>query len=319
MKGWLSKPGAGWWRSEHGVRGGYKVALVLILSFLIIPCLIAIPFGLVFDVLVKFLPLHINADVNLTSHLPKALSKTQFDSQMNYLIHALKDFLASILMFVCVMLSLLIMSRLEGRSIWSYFFNRRGGFKFALIGFACPFVVLSPVVVLIIKSHHANDIIYFVSVFTIFLTCAIIGFQEEFLFRGYIQKNLMYSIGFFPALVVSSLLFGLAHVPNLSYAAIMHQPLETFGYGFEHFCTGVLLCVGLRQTGTLWWPIGFHAAWDFILAWFKPSALLKTHLVSSAHHGFEIIFLFGVFQLILAGLFFIVKRAPRESLGLTAS
>lgn len=319
MKGWLSKPGAGWWRSEYGVRVGYKIALVLILSFLIIPILVSIPIGIIYGVFLKILPSHINVDSNLISHLTKALSNTQFESQMNYLIHTLQGFLTSILSFVCVMLSLLIMSRLEGRSIWSYFFNRRGGFKFALIGFVCPFVILSPVVVLIIKSHHVNDIIYFVSVFTIFLTCAIIGFIEEFLFRGYIQKNLMCSIGFFPALVVSSLLFGLAHVPNLSYAAIMHQPLETFGYGFEHFCSGVLLCVGLRQTGTLWWPIGFHAAWDFILTWFKPSVLLKTHLVSSAHHGFEIIFLFGVFQLILAGLFFIVKRAPRESLGLTAS
>jgi uncharacterized protein len=26
---------------------------------------------------------------------------------------------------------------------------------------------------------------------------------------------------------------------------------------------GLLFCLSLRRTGSLWWAVGFHAAWDW--------------------------------------------------------
>lgn len=327
MTAWLSTPGKGLLRSEHGVRSGYRVAMVLILALLLIPYLLNYLLNyLFFSVLFlfKLIHFHSGSSFNLPHLLfPMKMSVAQITHQLAYILQTLQGFFASVIMFISTMLALWVMARHEGRSIWFYFFNKTGGLKYFPIGIGCAFIVFFPLVIAIFKSHHVVDIPYLFSIFVAVLSCILVGFHEELLFRGYVQKNLMCSMGFFPALIVSSLLFGLAHVPNLSIAMIVHLPFQTLAYTFEHFCSGVLLCVGLRQTGTLWWSIGFHSTWDFIITWYKPEALVKTHLVTSHQHGFHyavaIIFFFGVFQLILAGLFFIVKRAPRESLALTAS
>jgi membrane protease YdiL (CAAX protease family) len=82
----------------------------------------------------------------------------------------------------------------------------------------------------------------------------VIGLQEELLFRGYLQRTLTDGFGFWPASTVTSALFLLGHWTNPGESAIGLAGV---------FAIGVLLCVFLRETGSLWFPIGFHAAWDF--------------------------------------------------------
>jgi uncharacterized protein len=82
---------------------------------------------------------------------------------------------------------------------------------------------------------------------------------EEFSCRGYLLFTLTTGIGFWPGAVLSSLLFGLLHSAN---------PGETLFGCFSAAVFGFLFCVMLRQTGNLWMPTGFHAAYNWGEAFF---------------------------------------------------
>src|SRR6202035_2376049 len=82
----------------------------------------------------------------------------------------------------------------------------------------------------------------------------LVGFFEEFLLRGYSQFTLTRAIGFWPAAVFLSCVFGLIHIrnggeqwPGLLAAAVI----------------GFFFCLTLRRTGNLWFAVGFHATWDW--------------------------------------------------------
>jgi membrane protease YdiL (CAAX protease family) len=80
-----------------------------------------------------------------------------------------------------------------------------------------------------------------------------VGFTEELLFRGYILRNLGERMPLWGALTVSSVLFGLFHGLHASIADLAEITLGGFMLGMLRLATG-----------TLWVPIGLHAAWDFI-------------------------------------------------------
>ncbi len=82
---------------------------------------------------------------------------------------------------------------------------------------------------------------------------------EELTCRGYLLFTLTTGIGFWPAALISSTIFGLLHAGNTGETA------------FGCFSTGVfgfLFCVLLRRTGNLWMPIGFHAAYNWAESFF---------------------------------------------------
>jgi membrane protease YdiL (CAAX protease family) len=81
-----------------------------------------------------------------------------------------------------------------------------------------------------------------------------VGLAEEFAFRGYLQFTLTTGMGFWPAAILLSALFGLAHSAN---------PGETKPGLLSVVCFGLLFCLFLRRTGDLWWAVGFHAGWDW--------------------------------------------------------
>jgi len=82
----------------------------------------------------------------------------------------------------------------------------------------------------------------------------LIALSEEFLFRGYTQVTLAEGIGFWPAAVVLSILFGLVHRMN---------PGENWTGVSNIVLTGLLWAFTIRRTGTLWFAVGWHAAFDF--------------------------------------------------------
>lgn len=319
MRGWLSKPGDNWWRGEAGVKAVYRV-LILIGLYVLIECF----FGWLNKV--GIIPQH--ASIPYPLRVPKNATAYQMSMDVRYFLSAFITFFAEILQFFDVVIPLLIVAWFEGKSIWSCFLNRKKHFRFFLFGFLCAgflriFAYFS------YKFPHCISYEDRISAAVmIFFACCLIGFSEELMFRGYIQKTFESSMGFWSALVVSSLLFGVFHVSNLSFFAIIHHPFLTSSYVFSISCFGVLLCVGLRQMGTLWWPIGFHVAWDFVSKYMQVSgnynSTLPLHLVAGTHRvsgalsptivisvGFV---LFGLFFLVLAALLMLVKRAPRAAL-----
>jgi uncharacterized protein len=108
----------------------------------------------------------------------------------------------------------------------------------------------------------------------------LVGFAEEFLFRGYAQFTLARGIQFWPAALVLSSSFGLIHLRNGG---------EEFSGALAAACIGLFFCLTLRRTGNLWFAVGFHAAWDWGETFFysvPDSGMVSPgHLLSSSLRG----------------------------------
>jgi hypothetical protein len=116
---------------------------------------------------------------------------------------------------------------------------------------------------------------------TLFGVCFIlVGIFEEFSFRGYMQATLGSGIGFWPAAILLSILFGAIHLGNLGEAKIGGLMAGSFG---------LVAAFSLWRTGNLWFPIGMHAAWDWSETYFygvPDSGLIATgRLFNSSSHG----------------------------------
>jgi uncharacterized protein len=108
----------------------------------------------------------------------------------------------------------------------------------------------------------------------------LVGFFEEFSFRGYMQATLGSGIGFWPAAVILAVLFGAAHAGNGGekiYGLVMAGSY------------GLFAAFTLSRTGNLWFAIGDHAAWDWGETYFYSTPdsgiLAKGHLLNSSFHG----------------------------------
>jgi membrane protease YdiL (CAAX protease family) len=101
------------------------------------------------------------------------------------------------------------------------------------------------------------------------LAFILVGFAEEYFFRGYLQFTLTRGfyglaekispshsrlIAFWIAVLTTSLVFGLLHLFN---------PGETAFGIVEVMEIGAVFGYALWRTGSLWWAIGFHATWDW--------------------------------------------------------
>ena len=82
----------------------------------------------------------------------------------------------------------------------------------------------------------------------------VVGLFEEFLNRGYLLYTLACGIGFWPAAFVMSGFFAFGHAFN---------PHETLAGVASVVLFGLLLCLFLRRSGSLWCAVGFHVAYDW--------------------------------------------------------
>ena len=91
--------------------------------------------------------------------------------------------------------------------------------------------------------------------------CVLIGFSEELFFRGILVASIREHHGETLALIVSALLFGLAHSVGsaLHSVPVAYIAFQVFGTAFD----GALYYIALRATGRLWVPIALHALTDF--------------------------------------------------------
>lgn len=155
-----------------------------------------------------------------------------------------------------------VMSKIERRKIGQYGLPfRRGLTKQLWLGLWIGFLASSATLLIIYLLHGvqiASPTIHGMAILTAaaawggaFVLSAI---AEEFLFRGYTQFTLTTGIGFWPAALVLSALFGLVHLSNNG---------ETIIGGLSVVSFGLLLCLFLRRTGTLWCAVGFHIGYDW--------------------------------------------------------
>jgi CAAX protease family protein len=108
----------------------------------------------------------------------------------------------------------------------------------------------------------------------------LVGFFEEYAFRGYLQYTLTSGLGFWPATVLTSLLFFQAHRGN---------PGENWAGLVDVFLAGIVFSVMLWRTGNLWFGVGFHLAWDWAQSFFygvpDSGLITKGHLFEGQSHG----------------------------------
>jgi len=108
----------------------------------------------------------------------------------------------------------------------------------------------------------------------------IVAVEEEFHYRGYGLSTLTKSIGFWPAAIASSAVFGYSHLGNSG---------ENWLGVFNASAGGLLFCLLLRRSGDLWMPIGFHASWDWTQTYFygvpDSGHVLPGHLFSGNFFG----------------------------------
>ena len=92
------------------------------------------------------------------------------------------------------------------------------------------------------------------------LNTALIGLSEEWMFRGVLFQGLRSRLSMWPAILLTSLLFGAVHVLNVITTG---QLAEAAVQAVAAFMSGMLLIALLIRTGSIWVPITYHALWDF--------------------------------------------------------
>ena len=110
-----------------------------------------------------------------------------------------------------------------------------------------------------------------------------VGLSEEFFYRGYLLNALARGMGFWPASLLLSLLFGGAH---------LFKPRESFLDIFNIIAFGLFWCATLKRTGNLWFAIGFHAMSDYadMVVFAEPNTgnngqPLPGHVLNVSLHG----------------------------------
>lgn len=83
-----------------------------------------------------------------------------------------------------------------------------------------------------------------------------VGVAEEFWFRSYFQQTLWKSIGFWPATTVIALIFAAEHY--------FFKPGENVWDVITLVSLSMLLSYTMLRTGTLWFAVGFHIAFDYM-------------------------------------------------------
>jgi membrane protease YdiL (CAAX protease family) len=86
---------------------------------------------------------------------------------------------------------------------------------------------------------------------------ALVGMTEEMMFRGVIFGVTERSLGSKAAIVISALVFSLAHVPNAGISVLAVAVIAAYG---------VLQAALYMKTRRLWVCIGTHVAWNYCVS-----------------------------------------------------
>jgi membrane protease YdiL (CAAX protease family) len=192
-----------------------------------------------------------------------------------------------------------IMSKIEGRPIGVYGLggHRKAARFFAGLGWGVLFLsllvlILSKTGVLLIDRRllFGSDILRYGAIWLVgFLFVALL---EEYLVRGYIQYTLTrgvaaiyrlvfktshsHDLGFWTAALILSFIFGFGHGHNPG-----ESPIGLLSAG----SIALVFCLTLWRTGSLWWAVGLHAAWDwsqsFLYGVADSGTFVKFHLLAS--------------------------------------
>jgi uncharacterized protein len=202
--------------------------------------------------------------------------------------HLWEDFYGETISLAGALISTMILSRIDGRRFGAYGLPQSHAFgRLFWIGAVWGLAWITALLLLMHSAHvfdfgsialHGKRLLRF-AVFwaTNFL---IVALFEEAVFRGYFQFALSERVGFWPTAVLGSAFFGGVHLFNK-----LETPIGALGAGL----IGLFLCLTLHRTGSLWFAVGFHAAWDwgetFLYGVPDSGTTAPGHLLSPTVHG----------------------------------
>ena len=188
---------------------------------------------------------------------------------------------------VSVLLATIFMARVEQRPAFSYGFGGRKAFVGFVSGLFFGFLAISAFVGALAKAGllkldgrllHGSAIWSNALGWALFFV--VVALFEEGFYRGYLQLTLSRGIGFWWGALLINALFGYSHGTNPG-----ETPVGLFSAG----AIGLVLCLTLWYTGSLWWALGFHAAWDWGESYFYGTSdsglLVKGHLFAEHPTG----------------------------------
>ena len=108
----------------------------------------------------------------------------------------------------------------------------------------------------------------------------VVGLFEESVTRAYALFTLTDGIRFWPAAGMLSGIFGAMHLGNGG---------ESWVGALAAALIGLFFCFTVRRTGSLWFAVGLHSAWDyaesFIYSVPDSGVMVTGHLINSSFHG----------------------------------
>ena len=202
-----------------------------------------------------------------------------------------------------------LMAMIERRPFARYGLSLRRAVTDLAAGLFWGFTLLSALIAMLLATHaiafdglalHGGAAPAFAAKWA--LAFVLVGLFEEFLTRGYIQYTVArgvsgltryispanrhaHAIGFWVAAFLFSVcLFMLGHIGNSG---------ETLPGILAVGLAGVVFAFSLYRTGTLWWAIGMHTAWDWAQTFFygvSDSGIAAVgHLLHSHPSGRELL------------------------------
>lgn len=171
--------------------------------------------------------------------------------------------LSETLFLVAVLLATAILAALDRRPFWTYGFARTGDAARRYlegVAYGVGSVVVVGVLMYAFGGFKISGFALSGSDWIVYpllwlLVMLLVGFVEEAAFRGYPLFALSEGIGFWPAAIVMTLLFGAAHLNKPNENAIDISSI---------LFIGLFLCFTLWRTGSLWLAAGFHFAFDYM-------------------------------------------------------
>lgn len=174
------------------------------------------------------------------------------------------------LQVLLVLAATFVMSRIEHKSVLAYGYQGQARAVRFLSGLVWGFIALSVLVLSLWKLGYLDldgialggesALRYAAEWGLMFL---LVGIFEESIMRGYLQFTFTRGVGFWWGALVMSFLFGFGHHSNMG-----ESPIGLIAAG----AIGFVFCLSLWYTGSLWWAVGFHCAWDWAESYFYGTA-----------------------------------------------
>jgi uncharacterized protein len=253
------------WTGPNGIRAGWRLLIAIFLFF-------------AFATLLSLLAIRIpSARALLLARTGNAL-----------VITPAFIFLSEGPTLAAALLAALVMTQIEKRSFADYSLPGNQAFgKRYWQGIVYGFIMVSFMMGLLTSLHGFSSGGYALAGVPAlrygglyFIGFMLVAFFEEFSFRGYLQATLASAMGFWPAALALAIVFGAIHLTNPGEARFGALAAGAFGL----FCAFTL-----RRTGSIWFAIGAHCAWDWGETFFysvpDSGVLAEGHLMNSSFHG----------------------------------